>query len=153
MREERAMELQRILKDTEQRIRNTIGDSDSDGDDWEGPIFDGRQKSEEPPPVDYEAEYIDEDKYTTVIVEDMGLPRGELQTEDAKGYDNCGERGNGQNANPNAKKLIDSKRTRQNQNQPKRKKKFRYESKAERRIAERRERTGNRKKANARRDR
>ena len=74
MREERAADFQRALEEHKRQLKemneeNESGDdaenssSHTEEDEWEG--------IEEPPAVDYEAEYIDEDKYTTVTVEEM----------------------------------------------------------------------------------
>jgi ribosomal RNA-processing protein 17 len=144
------VEFQRILKDTEQRILDTLQDSESDdgndglgGEEWQG--------FEDPPPVDYEAEYIDEDKYTTVTVEEMGLSRDELQAEDAKRYGDSEKEG--KSSNENADESTNIKKKLPGPKKPKqKKKKFRYESKAERKITTRKERTGNRKQAKARRE-
>lgn len=54
------------------RMKEDAGDlsemeDEKEEEDWEG--------IEEPPAVDYEAEYVDEDKYTTVTVEEMDASR------------------------------------------------------------------------------
>ncbi|EQL34933.1 hypothetical protein, variant [Blastomyces dermatitidis ATCC 26199] len=78
IRDERRAEFERALEQNRTLMREisraAAGESGSDEDEdgendnstdeeWEGIA--------EPPPVDYEAEYIDEDKYTTVTVEEL----------------------------------------------------------------------------------
>jgi len=72
IREERALEYQRIIEVNRSRMPETSDRTDSESagnleatedEDW--------QAFEEPAAVDYEAEYIDEDKYTTVTVEEI----------------------------------------------------------------------------------
>ncbi|KAL1968511.1 hypothetical protein VTN77DRAFT_1721 [Rasamsonia byssochlamydoides] len=150
LREERAAEYQRMVEETRRRMEEELNsDTDSgsennsgEEEEWEG--FD------EPPPVDYEAEYIDEDKYTTVTVEEMdpskeALYKTESSGEDgessAQDEDNAGDRSS-------AQKEVQKK------DKPKKKrKKFRYESKAERLITQQKERLAKRRKAKARRER
>lgn len=77
MREERKAEYQRAFEEHRKQMEllrkenegsdESGSDSDDQNEEWEG--------IEEPPPVDYEAEYIDEDKYTTVTVEEMDPSR------------------------------------------------------------------------------
>ncbi|OJD09726.1 hypothetical protein ACJ73_10122 [Blastomyces percursus] len=83
IREERRAEFERALEENRTVMREisraAAGESSSDeendnrtDEEWEGIA--------EPPPVDYEAEYIDEDKYTTVTVEELDVSsRDELR--------------------------------------------------------------------------
>ena len=110
-----------------------------------------------PPPTDHEAEYIDEEKYTTVTVEEMDVSREGLhkldRVEDNGSEDD--EQHNEVNERPNA----DSRRkwTRETprdkvQKPRKKKKKFRYENKAERKQARLKEKAKNSRQAQARRN-
>lgn len=119
--------------------------SESDSEEWQG--------FEEPAPVDYEEEYIDEDKYTTVTVEEMGLSKEELHKQDRSSDDDGDDKKYKEKEEvpqkPKAPKKYGSK-----SGAPKKKKKqFRYESKEERKITRRKERTGSKKKASARKER
>ncbi|MCJ1402144.1 hypothetical protein MMC11_005363 [Xylographa trunciseda] len=111
--------------------------------------------------VDNEAEYEDEDRHTTVTIEAVNVTKEGLQ----KAVDNQGseiEIEGGlhtakQNATDKAAEQgtpIKSKRvwTKERPGGPKKKKKFRYESKAERKATRYKERSGNKAKAKARKD-
>jgi ribosomal RNA-processing protein 17 len=122
------------------------GNSDKDVEVWQG--------FPEPPAVDYEAEYIDEDRYTMVTVEELdllkdGVPKVEADRE-----------GQGEAAKPSRTETHElrpakpEKRawTKENPNRPKKKrKKFRYESKAERKVTRYKEQLKRKAKAKARR--
>jgi ribosomal RNA-processing protein 17 len=68
--EEHKLQLKRLKEEDASENSDTNADEESD-DEWEG--------IEEPPAVDYEAEYIDEDKYTTVTVEEIDSSREGLR--------------------------------------------------------------------------
>lgn len=127
-----------------EEISKTDSESDSNpgGDDeWDG--------FEEPPPLDYEAEYIDEDKYTTVTVEELDASKDALykaNTVHADTNSNSGDEGTSRTESA-------PKGGRKSDKPKKKRKKFRYESKAERKITQRKERSGSQKKAKARRER
>ena len=118
-------------------------DDEGEGEEWEG--------FAEPPAVDYEAEYIDEDKYTTVTVEEMDPSREGLlkygkqddksdQDEDKKAQQTP------EDANSNA-----PKKRPQTDKPKKKKKKFRYESKEERKLNQAKQRYTKARKARGRR--
>lgn len=116
-------------------------DSQGEGDEWEG--------FAEPVPVDHEAEYVDEDKYTTVTVEEMGTTRDDFQSN--KEYSPTGEDSGDQAAAAATGKSDKPAKPRPKADrEKKRKKKFRYESKAERKLTQRKERMSNRKHAKSR---
>jgi ribosomal RNA-processing protein 17 len=129
-----------------QQARGSDSGSESDGeseDEWEG--------FEEPIPVDHEAEYIDEDKYTTVTVEEMGTTRNDFQSN--KEYSPTGDDVDHKTTSSSTEKSDKPAKPRQKANsEKKRKKKFRYESKAERKVTQRKERMSNRKHAKSRQD-
>lgn len=102
---------------------------DSDDEGWEG------IPDETPlPPVDLEEEYIDEDRYTTVTIEAVNVDKDGLHKPEAEpevlSRDEGGEGKNGgeaSGASERSKKEWPKKK----------KKKFRYETKLERQISER----------------
>src|SRR5436190_15257594 len=89
IREERKAEIQRVIEGNKVRVRELDGPSTTGSED-EGNLSKDVEEWEgfaEPPAVDYEAEYIDEDIYTMVTVEEMdvlkdGLHRMEANDED-----------------------------------------------------------------------
>lgn len=103
-------------------------------------------------PIDHEAEYIDEDRYTTVTVEAVdiskeGLHRitDENEAEDDEGAAKTKPPASAvSNVETNTKKVWPKKT---------KKKKFRYESKAERKVTRGKQKAGNKVKADARRGR
>jgi ribosomal RNA-processing protein 17 len=114
-------------------------DGDEDGE-WGGVA--------EPPPADYEAEYIDEDKYTTVTVEEIDISKGRDgfmsdrdESSDEEKRDPSGRRikENGTTTKA-ADKTKETKSTRTkgttNGVKKKKKKKFTYETKAERKVGQ-----------------
>lgn len=148
IREQRAAEVEQAINESRKMLEQARGgfsssESGSEDEEWDG--------FEDPVPVDYEEEYIDEDKYTTVTVEEMGLSRNELQRPeegDASSADDQTDR----KEKENVKSEVGVKVKRKQNNQKKRKK-FRYESKEDRKVAQRKQKLGSRKKASARRDR
>lgn len=164
IREERMAEYQRaFVEHQEQLKRLTEGDSsnsdngnssdsesESHGDEeWEG--------FAEPPAVDYEAEYIDEDKYTTVTVEAMDASKEalyRLQRDDDSDEEEDGQKGQSLEAVASSNGSSGKKKKTTNPDKVKKKKKqFRYESKEERKLALAKQRLAKKRKANARRER
>lgn len=142
-------EHRRQLKLLQEEDKSEKGDSTSDeesDEEWEG--------IEEPPAVDYEAEYIDEDKYTTVTVEEMDSSREGLRKsitgEDPEEESKAKAAEAAKKAEEEAKLAKKRKAT---TDKPKRKKKqFRYESKQDRKLAAAKQRLSKAKKAKARRE-
>ena len=130
-------------------------DSSTVEDEWDGIV--------EMPEVDHEDEYVDEDRHTTVTVEAVdvtkdGLHKVAVEREDGDESDGVRE---DQNINthgevgPDGHKKPNEKRvwTKERPGGPKKKKKkFRYESKAERKVTRHQERSGSRAKAKARKE-
>lgn len=150
MREERTAEFQRAVDEHRRQLemindggegeggQEESGNESGEGDEWEG--------FEEPPAVDYEAEYIDEDKYTTVTVEEMDASReGLLKSRKEDSSDE--ERPQPVEHAPDTVKKTKPK------DRPKKKPKFRYESKEDRKLSQVKQRLSNSKKAAARRQR
>ena len=112
-------------------------DSDEEGDEWGG--LDDAETAPAPEPelepVDHEEEYIDEDLYTTVKIEAVSVDRDGLHNKaelEAVGEDEDGDR----QKQREAAALVAAKKAKKDE--PKRKKKkFRYESKLERSLANR----------------
>lgn len=106
--------------------------------------------------VDHEEEYVDEDRFTTVTVEAVDVSRDGLHKviqEEAPKNPNNSEPGNVPSTHGVGE--VQNGRMRQIKEplggvKKKRKKKFRYETKAERKVTRHKERTGNRKQAFAR---
>lgn len=142
-------EHRRQLKLLQEEDKSEKGDSTSDeesDEEWEG--------IEEPPAVDYEAEYIDEDKYTTVTVEEMDSSREGLRKsitgEDPEEESKAKAAEAAKKAEEEAKLVKKRKATTE---KPKKKKKqFRYESKQDRKLAAAKQRLSKAKKAKARRE-
>lgn len=142
-------EHRRQLKLLQEEDKSEKGDSTSDeesDEEWEG--------IEEPPAVDYEAEYIDEDKYTTVTVEEMDSSREGLRKsitgEDPEEESKAKAAEAAKKAEEEAKLVKKRKAT---TDKPKKKKKqFRYESKQDRKLAAAKQRLSKAKKAKARRE-
>lgn len=162
MREERTAEFQRAMKEHQEQLRkmneendsgdedgNSKDESDNEEHEWEG--------FEEPPAVDYEEEYIDEGKYTTVTVEEMDASReGLLQSakpEESSDEDQDQQTENTEEANHDSNASTVKKRRITKANDKPKKKKFRYESKEDRKLNQLKQRLSNKKKAAARRER
>ncbi|KAI1946126.1 hypothetical protein LOZ57_003878 [Ophidiomyces ophidiicola] len=153
IREERQAELQIVLDESRKRMEelqnssnpDDMGNSNAEDEEWEG--------FPEPPVIDYEAEYIDENKYTTVTVEDMD-PSKEGLYKAAGNNDSDEENGHPRPTSAETKSIKKGKSTKddRSQSKKKKKKKFRYESPMERKAARIKERMGNRKQAKARRE-
>ncbi|CAG7994094.1 unnamed protein product [Penicillium salamii] len=153
IREERKKDFEQAMDEHSkvlQRMKEDAGDiSDKEeGDDaWEG--------IEEPPAVDYEAEYIDEDKYTTVTVEEMDASReGLLKSAHEDDTDNEEEKEKPVETKEAETKTAKKRKPRSAASEAARKKKrnFRYESKEVRRETMRKQRNVKSKKAKARKE-
>jgi ribosomal RNA-processing protein 17 len=123
-----------------------------EGEDSEEDVWDGIQDDKTVEAIDYEAEYIDEDRYTTVTVEAIDVSKDGLHKivngdETEQDEDNPQAESGG--------KAAKNTKTTTNKVWPKktRKKKFRYESKVERKASRAKQKAGNRLKADTRRER
>jgi len=156
LREDRAQEYKQAMEEHQRqlkRIQEEDGDSndsnpeeDEDEEEWGG--------IEEPPAVDYEAEYIDEDKYTTVTVEEMDASREGLRKavrgSDSEEEEEKEEEASAEEVTP-AKPAKKAKKA--TADRPKKKKRqFRYESKQDRKVNAAKQRLSKSKKAKARRE-
>ncbi|KAL8703115.1 MAG: hypothetical protein Q9201_003706 [Fulgogasparrea decipioides] len=156
LREHRKADLQKHVEavnatvtDAEGTIRHPGSNDDSD-EQWTG--------IEVPADIDREDDYLDEDLHTVVTVEAVDVSRDGLQrrhdesdgeSEDAAGPDDLqAKRGGLVNCKRNQHPKPNDSLGRQSK---KRKKKFRYESKAERKVTMLKERSGSKAKARAQR--
>lgn len=132
-------------------------ESDSEGDEDKGKIWTGIAQV---PDINHETDYEDEDKHTTVTIEAVNVTRDGLQkVVDVEGGEIDGDNGSLSHGRvsvgqPLGRGTSTSKRvwTKERPGAPKKKKKFRYESKAERKVTRYKERSGNKAKAKARKD-
>lgn len=157
--EEHQNQLRQLARQSDGEASETdIGDNDSESsnggnadDSWEG--FAGP-----PAAVDYQAEYIDEDKFTMVTVEELdpskeGLYKSgiEEQPHEEQGGDEDEQQAHVLAASSATKPKPGSKKRKAAQPvQPKKKKKFHYETKEERKVTRIKERLSSRRKASAR---
>jgi len=159
LRDGRKADLEKHVQDVNALLRRPNEDeSQSDSAQGEDEQWDGIA---DPPPTNHEAEYVDDDRFTTVTVEAVDISRDGFHrvAEDADGEDVDGENG--------PERVKDSKSgQREDQEQvscgkwkwtkerpvgsKKKKKKFRYESKAERKTTRYKEKSRNSKQARER---
>lgn len=143
-------------------IREADGDLDSseEGDEGEEKPWDGIKDNSDPL-VDHEDEYMDEDRFTTVTVEAVDVSKDGLQKaaqheeyeSEASGTESHDGKKtsalHGRAGSEQAKRIW----TKEPLSGPrKRKKKFRYETKAERKATRYKEKLGNKAKAKARKE-
>ncbi|KAJ4361520.1 hypothetical protein N0V95_001772 [Ascochyta clinopodiicola] len=138
LRQQRKTDLEKHVSETNRLMRLANGDipseaedssSDSDADPAEA-TFHGFDD-----PINQEDEYVDEDKYTTVTVETVGINRtgfsrpGEEEAELKKEQEAREEK-----EREEKKKRVWTKEKPRNDRPKKKKVKFRYETKAERKV-------------------
>jgi ribosomal RNA-processing protein 17 len=127
-------------------LREVEGGSTEDGTEdevWGG--IEDDEKENAPELVDHEEEYIDEDRYTTVTVEAVDVSKeGLLRLADDDSSEETME----------AEATLADKEVNGKKKWPKKpkKKKFRYESKAERKMTRAKQKSGNKARTEARRD-
>lgn len=150
MREERTAELKSHVAAVSAALEgadfDTYVESGSDGE-WGGIADD----SILPEPIYHEAEYIDEDKYTTVTVEAVDVSKeGLKRIPDEEDEEEEGDEG--ADGGKVVKGAPFEKDAKGKKVWPKkvRKKKFTYESKAERKFTRSKQKAGNKAKADAR---
>ena len=143
------------LLDTPEQV---VSGSDEDGDtaeEWNG--------VEDAPPIDHEAEYIDEEKYTTVTVEAMDLSKDGLHKQEREGgkqeddgqteIDNKDSQVDSGDASKSKKRAWTKEKPKDRADKPKKKKKkFRYETKSERKFTRMKQGARNSREAKARRE-
>lgn len=96
-------------------------------------VWGGIEDDEKPELLDHEEEYVDEDRYTTVTVEAVDISKNGIQSiadeEDEP-------------ENPGVKPTAKEETTKKKWPKKERKQKFRYETKAERRITRGKQKAG-----------
>lgn len=122
----------RLLKDVEQPSGKWSDDEDEPWNGIEEPVVE---------PVDHEEEYVDEDRYTVVTVEEVDVSKEGLS-----------KIADGSEEEAEAPKLVETE-DKGKKVWPKkpRKQKFRYETKTERKASRGKQKAGNKAKADARR--
>ncbi|KAE8442646.1 hypothetical protein EG329_003003 [Mollisiaceae sp. DMI_Dod_QoI] len=142
LREERKQELEEHVEAVHKAIQQAEGgfaDSDTEEDIWNG-IEDEKAPAE---PIDHEEEYIDEDKYTTVTVEAVDVSKEGLQKVTEEDDSDASE--------TQGPPLVTAEEKEKKQWPKKvRKKKFRYETKVERKVTRAKQKFGNKSKAEGR---
>ncbi|KAI9772268.1 MAG: hypothetical protein M1840_001017 [Geoglossum simile] len=134
------------------------GDDGSEEEEWAG--FDDPLVNK-PVPIDYEDQYVDEDRYTTVTIESVDITKSGLHksaSAEAGSEDGSSVSGDAAAAQEEGRRVerkeADGKRLSAKKrplSKLKVKKKFRYLSKGDRKATRMKERSGNRAKAKARR--
>ena len=115
-------------------------------------IWSGFQDDQTVEPINHEAEYIDEARYTTVTVEAVDVSKEGLHKVEEE--DKSEQNGNEHRKNsPGAAKANSESISKKVWPKKTRKKKFRYESKAERKVTMVKQKAGNHIKADARKSR
>ena len=148
LREERKADVERHVSEVNALLRPVEAIDDSDDESDKAEVWSGLE-DEAPEPVDHEAEYIDEDKYTTVTVEEVDISKSGI----ARRHDNrtVVEEETKPVPSPDPAKKKPPAGKKLNDKKPKRKKKtFRYESPAERKLNRLKQKTKNAKQAKAR---
>ncbi|ORY00021.1 nucleolar protein 12-domain-containing protein [Clohesyomyces aquaticus] len=121
-------------------------DSDDDTDNWDG--FEETPTAPiEPAPVDREDEYVDEDKYTTVTIESVGISKDGFEKTGKAAEDEEQDKENDLNEK---KRAWTKERPKVERSKKKKKQKFRYETKAERKVTRMKQGAKNRSQAAAR---
>lgn len=165
LREGRKADLEKHVEAVNSMIREADGlaaDSSEEGDEGEEEPWDGIKDSHDAL-VDHEDEYMDEDRFTTVTVEAVKVSKDGLQKvvqdeendSEVSGIDRPD--GEPHKTTPLQGRTGSEKGKRIWTKEPptgprKRKKKFRYESKAERKVTRHKEKSGNKAKAKARKE-
>jgi ribosomal RNA-processing protein 17 len=166
LRQQRKIDLEKHVEEVNRLVKQAngeisgLGNDSSSSDDGSEDEFTGFQ---EPEPINQEDEYIDEDKYTTVTIESVAISRdgfsrpGEDDNEPAHKADDDGavketEEGKGKpeiRRDENGKRIWTKERPK-TEWPKKKKKKFRYESKADRKVTRYKEGAKKRKQKEAR---
>ncbi|KAJ9602417.1 hypothetical protein H2200_012959 [Cladophialophora chaetospira] len=157
LRDHRKAELERHVDEVNAMLRPVTAveteeddkdEKDSD-DDWEGtaePL---------PTPIDHEAEYVDEEKYTTVTVEAMDVSKEGLSSAQEDGNENDSDKhDNATMETPSSekpKRQWTKDKPKDGERKRKKKRNFRYESKVDRKAARSRQKSRNSKQARERR--
>lgn len=151
MREKRKRDLEKHVEEVNALVRSKAGNNSSVD---EAEATDGEWNGiQEQPAQNQEAEYTDDDRFTTVTVEAVDVSRDGFQrSSEAQEHDDISPEDSGgisQHQTTGSETLAHggtlNKRPRERSK--KKKKKFRYESKAERKLSRYKEKSKNRKQA------
>ncbi|KAF5523438.1 Ribosomal RNA-processing protein 17 [Colletotrichum aenigma] len=140
VKQERQKEVEEHVKAVNALLQEAqAADSDndqeiSDFEEWDGIEDQGKEQAAQTDIVDYEDEYIDEDRYTTVKVEAIAVTRDGLEKLNQDSDEEANDENKDKTENPAADKPAAKKKT--FKDRPK-KPKFRYESKLERQVGDR----------------
>ncbi|KAJ4411083.1 hypothetical protein N0V91_001456 [Didymella pomorum] len=139
LREQRKIDLEKHVSETNRLMRLANGDipdePSSEDDDEEDPLTGEATFTGFDDPINLEDEYIDEDKYTTVTVETVGINRTGFSRPGEEAEELRKEREAREEAEKEAKKKRVWTKEKPKSDRPKKKKvKFRYETKAERKV-------------------
>lgn len=116
--------MNRLLRESE--AAGAVGQESDEEEDQE---WEGLPDQPELDIVDHEEEYIDEDRYTTVKVESVSVTRDGFQKPQFDSEDKSEDK--------KYEEIKDDKKEKTRREPKKKKKKFRYESKVDRQLAER----------------
>ncbi|MCJ1442286.1 MAG: hypothetical protein MMC23_002779 [Stictis urceolatum] len=152
LRESRKAEVEKHVHEINAVLKEQQGLPESD-DSESSEAWDG---IEEPAVVNHEDEYIDEDKYTTVTVEEVDITKeGMRKVRTGDSDEDSEEEAEGKQSKPNESVSTSKPKRTWTKDRPagpkKKKKKFRYESKADRKVTRMKERSSNKAKAKERR--
>ena len=136
-----------LLRKLREDGKSEMESSQDDEEDWNG-IADS-------PSISHEAEYEDDDRFTTVTVEEVEISREGFHRAGGDSHRESDQKDEVEDSKPKENEGQDrssSKRTwtKDRSRGPKKKKKFRYESKAERKVTRLKEKSHNRKQARER---
>lgn len=139
-------EINNLLRNAAEEVGGTDEEDQEDRETWDGIA--------EAPMVDNEVEFVDEDRFTTVTVEAVQVSRDGLHkiTQEKKMDSTEPETPTSTRAPTTTDQHGKRIWTKERPGGPKRKKKFRYESKAERKVTRYKERSGNKSKAKVRKE-
>ena len=141
----------RPLATAEAQVENNIGAGAESGEAWSG------VEDAEPPPIDHEAEYVDEEKYTVVTVEAIDLSKEGLsmaQPDQDLEPDEHGSKVSARSdksAAEQQKSPWTKEKPKDSAKKRKKKRNFRYEGKVERKEARSKQKARNSKQARERR--
>ncbi|KAF4336162.1 nucleolar 12 [Fusarium beomiforme] len=133
IREERKREVEEHVETVNRLLRESEAagaveqESEEENEEW-----DGFPDQPELDIVDHEEEYIDEDRYTTVTVESVSVTRDGLHKPQVDNKDDKDDR--------KVEETKDDKKEKSRQEPKKKKKKFRYETKLERQLEDKKQR-------------
>lgn len=134
LRDERKRDIESHVEQVNALLReaqNAGQDDDDSDEDWKG--F-GDEPPPELKPMNFEEEYIDEDKFTTVKIESVNIDRDGLHRPEDDENESSDADGDGESKTE--KKKAEGEKPSKEQKPKKKKKKFRYETKFERRLSE-----------------